>query len=156
MEKELVDDGLLYRSSNARSNGQAAFLTCSAWLADCYMARGREQEARATFERLLSVRSERGLLSEECNLRARRLCGNYPQALSHLALVTTDIGLCRPVLQREGRERTPGRDRVQVKPVRPPVRPREWHSFNATKRTFMRLRHLGMGVGTGSVRPNGA
>lgn len=102
VEQELVEDGLLYRSSNARRSSQGAFLACSAWLADCYMAQGREKDARASFERLLSVRSELGLLSEEYNLRGRRLCGNFPQALSHLALVTTGIGLCGPVLQRGG------------------------------------------------------
>lgn len=102
VEKELIEDGFLYRSSNARNSGQGAFLACNAWLADCYMGQRRERDARAAFERLLSVRSELGLLSEEYNLRGRRLCGNYPQALSHLALVTTGVGLCGPVLQRGG------------------------------------------------------
>ena len=102
VEKELLDDGLLYRNSEARGSGQGAFLACSCWLADCYQAQGREQDARTTFERLLSVRSELGLLSEEYTIRGSRLCGNYPQALSHLALVTTGIGLCGPVLQRGG------------------------------------------------------
>ena len=102
VEKELLDDGLLYRNSEARGSGQGAFLACSCWLADCYQAQGREQEARTTFERLLSVRSELGLLSEEYTIRGSRLCGNYPQALSHLALITTGIGLCGPVLQRGG------------------------------------------------------
>ena len=102
VEKELVDSGLVYRSSKARESSQGAFLACSAWLADCYLAQGRQQEARATFERLLSVRGELGLLSEEYNIRGRRLCGNYPQGLSHLSIVTTGIGLCGPVLQRGG------------------------------------------------------
>ena len=102
IEKELVEDGLVYRDSQARRSGTGAFLACSCWLADCYAAQGRERDARTTFERLLSLSGELGLLSEEYSIRAGKLCGNYPQGLSHLAVVTTGIGLCGPVLQRGG------------------------------------------------------
>jgi GH15 family glucan-1,4-alpha-glucosidase len=47
--------------------------------------------ARKTFERMLSVSNDLGLLSEEYNVRARHLAGNFPQALSHLALVRTAL-----------------------------------------------------------------
>ena len=63
---------------------------------------GREKEARAALERLLDIRNDVGLLSEEYDMRAHRLSGNFPQALSHLALVTSALGLSGPVLQRGG------------------------------------------------------
>jgi GH15 family glucan-1,4-alpha-glucosidase len=63
---------------------------------------GRDQAARAAFERMLAVRNDVGLLSEEYDIRGRRLTGNFPQALSHLALVNTGLGLCGPVLRRAG------------------------------------------------------
>jgi GH15 family glucan-1,4-alpha-glucosidase len=102
IERDLVSDGLVYRTVKSREQGAGAFLACSAWLADCYQLQGRMADARAAFERLLSVRNELGLLSEEYNIPAQRLVGNFPQALSHLALVTTGIGLCDDVYQRGG------------------------------------------------------
>jgi GH15 family glucan-1,4-alpha-glucosidase len=61
---------------------------------------GRREEARAQFERVLAVRNDLGLLAEEYSVPSRRLLGNFPQALSHLALVNTALGLCGPVLRR--------------------------------------------------------
>jgi len=51
------------------------------------------REARAHFERLLSLRNDVGLLAEEWDVGSRRLMGNFPQALSHLALVNTALRL---------------------------------------------------------------
>ncbi len=102
IERELVVDGLLYRTGRARAHDQGAFLACSCWLADCLQMQGRKAAARRVFERLLEVRNDVGLLAEEYDLRSRRLAGNFPQALSHLALVTTGLALCGPVLQRGG------------------------------------------------------
>jgi GH15 family glucan-1,4-alpha-glucosidase len=102
IERELISDGLVYRTKRARDNGQGAFLVCNCWLADCYLLQGRAAEARASFERLLSVRTSLGLLSEEYNVPGKRLIGNFPQALSHLGLVTTALGLCGDVYQRGG------------------------------------------------------
>jgi GH15 family glucan-1,4-alpha-glucosidase len=102
IERELICDGLVYRTTRSRDNGQGGFLVCNCWLSDCYQLQGRMAEARATLERLLSVRSELGLLSEEYNITGKRLIGNFPQALSHLGLVTTALGLCGDVYQRGG------------------------------------------------------
>jgi GH15 family glucan-1,4-alpha-glucosidase len=102
IERELVCEGLVYRTTRSRDNGQGAFLVCNCWLADCYLLQGRVAEARASFERLLSVRSPLGLLSEEYNVAGKRLIGNFPQALSHLGLVTTGLGFCADVYQRGG------------------------------------------------------
>jgi len=77
-------------------HGEGSFLACSFWLADAYMLLGRDAEARALFERLLALRNDVGLLSEEYDVKARRLVGNFPQAFSHIALLTTAHNLSRP------------------------------------------------------------
>ena len=102
IERELMEDGLVRRKRGEGPEPEGAFLACSCWLADCRRLQGRDKDARDTFERVLSVRNDVGLLSEEYNLRGRHLAGNFPQALSHLALVTTGLGLSGPVLERGG------------------------------------------------------
>jgi len=101
IERDLMHDGLVWRK-HGDGEPEGAFLACSCWLADCRSLQGRDAEAREVFERMLLVRNDVGLLSEEYNLRGRHLAGNFPQALSHLALVTTALGLSGPVLQRGG------------------------------------------------------
>jgi GH15 family glucan-1,4-alpha-glucosidase len=81
--------------------GEGAFLACSFWLADAYQSQGRLQEANALVDRLLSLRNDLGLFSEEYDPKARRLTGNFPQAFSHLAMVQTVIGLSDRVPLRD-------------------------------------------------------
>jgi GH15 family glucan-1,4-alpha-glucosidase len=69
--------------------GRGAFIACTCWLADCLQMQGRTEEARGYFERVLALRNDVGLLSEEWHVRQRRMLGNFPQALSHLALINT-------------------------------------------------------------------
>ena len=102
IERELMEDGLVYRNTTSRNDGAGTFLVCNCWLADCYQLQGRSADARSSLERLLSVRSPLGLLSEEYNIAGKRLLGNFPQALSHLGMVTTALGLCGDVYQRGG------------------------------------------------------
>lgn len=103
IERELVEDGLVHRRSRSATGPQeGAFLACTCWLADCLGLLGRDREARAYLERVLALRNDVGLLSEEWDTHARRMAGNFPQALSHLALVNTALSLCGPVLQRGG------------------------------------------------------
>ena len=102
IERELVQDGLVRRKRPQESEEQGAFIACTLWLADCQNLQGRRVEARKTLERVLAVQNDVGLLSEEYNVPGKHLAGNFPQALSHLALVTTALGLCGPVLQRGG------------------------------------------------------
>ena len=64
--------------------GEGVFLPCSFWLADNYTLQNRDAEARALFERLLSLRNDVGLLAEEYDPQAKRQVGNFPQAFSHL------------------------------------------------------------------------
>ena len=74
--------------------GEGAFLPCTFWLADAYLLAGRGARRGARlFERLLGLRNDLGLLSEEYDVEAERLVGNFPQALSHLALVNTALDL---------------------------------------------------------------
>ncbi len=94
IERELMQDGLVlrYRPQEEKIDGlpgrEGVFLPCSFWLADCLHLLGRKKEARELFERLLALRNDLGLLSEEYDPRAKRQLGNFPQAFSHLALVT--------------------------------------------------------------------
>ncbi|MGH8565452.1 MAG: glycoside hydrolase family 15 protein [Gammaproteobacteria bacterium] len=69
--------------------GEGAFLLCTFWLADNLALQGRYAEAREIFERLLDLRNDVGLLSEEYDPRTRRLVGNFPQAYSHVGLINT-------------------------------------------------------------------
>ena len=65
------------------------FLPCSFWLSDALCLTGRKADAIRLFERLLTLRNDVGLIAEEYDPRERRMLGNFPQALSHVALVNT-------------------------------------------------------------------
>ncbi|MER6617909.1 glycoside hydrolase family 15 protein [Streptomyces xantholiticus] len=72
---------------------EGAFLVCSFWLADALRMTGREKEARELFERLLTLCNDVGLLSEEYDPSSGQHLGNFPQAFSHIGLVTTALAL---------------------------------------------------------------
>jgi glucoamylase len=98
VERDLMHDGLVLRyrtegSVDGLPPGEGVFLACSFWLADNMILQGRHDEARALFERLLALRNDVGLLSEEYDPRARRLVGNFPQAFSHIGLIGTALNL---------------------------------------------------------------
>jgi GH15 family glucan-1,4-alpha-glucosidase len=93
-ERELLVDGLVRRYSpqsgvDGLPPGEGAFLPCSFWLADNLALLGRQRDAEALFERLLALRNDVGLLPEQYDPRTRRMLGNFPQALTHVALVNT-------------------------------------------------------------------
>ena len=101
---ELVVDGLVLRyrtrddgAVDGLPAGEGVFLPCSFWLADVMAMQGQIGEARELFERLLDLRNDVGLLSEEYDPRAGRMLGNFPQAFTHLAIINTAFVL------REGR-----------------------------------------------------
>ena len=73
--------------------GEGVFLPCSFWLASVLALQGEEAEARELFERLLDLRNDVGLLSEEYDPVALRQLGNFPQAFTHLALVEAALTL---------------------------------------------------------------
>ena len=98
IERELMIDGLVLRyrtraEIDGLPPGEGVFLPCSFWLANNYRLQHRDAEARALFERLLSLRNDVGLLAEEYDPQARRQLGNFPQAFSHLALIGTALSL---------------------------------------------------------------
>jgi GH15 family glucan-1,4-alpha-glucosidase len=110
IERELMSDGFVLRydtgaAKDGLPQGEGAFLACSFWLADAYVLVGRRDDARILFERLLSLRNDLGLLSEEYDPVAKRLLGNFPQAFSHIALINTAHNIARadkPCEQRSG------------------------------------------------------
>lgn len=98
IERELLIDGLVmrYRSESGKDGlppGEGVFLACSFWLADAWQRQGREAEANEMVDRLLNLRNDLGLLSEEYDTRQKRMLGNFPQGFSHLSLVQTVLGL---------------------------------------------------------------
>ena len=76
--------------------GEGTFLPCTFWYADNLALQGRREEAAHIFERLLGLRNDVGLLSEEYDHRSRRLVGNFPQAFTHIGLINTALNLGRP------------------------------------------------------------
>jgi GH15 family glucan-1,4-alpha-glucosidase len=76
-------------------NSEGAFIACSFWLAECQLGQNRRSDAVATLERALALRGSLGLLSEQYDVGSRRLSGNYPQALSHLALINALLALAK-------------------------------------------------------------
>jgi hypothetical protein len=78
-----------HTSDDGLESSEGAFLACTFWLADAYVLVNRVDEARTLFERLLTLRNDVGLLSEEYDPRTGRLAGNFPQAFSHVALINT-------------------------------------------------------------------
>jgi GH15 family glucan-1,4-alpha-glucosidase len=111
IERHLVTDGFVARYTtepdvDGLPPGEGAFLPCSFWLADNLALQGRRTEARRLFERVLAVRNDVGLLSEEYDPRDGRMLGNFPQALSHMALVNTAANLTSPTGPAEDRKRS--------------------------------------------------
>jgi GH15 family glucan-1,4-alpha-glucosidase len=111
IEKTLLQDGFVLRY-NPRSavdglpGNEGVFLACSFWLVDNYVLQGRDDEARALFERLLGLRNDVGLLSEEYDPRERRQLGNFPQAFSHLALINSGHNLSETVETKPAHHRS--------------------------------------------------
>ena len=96
--RELLVDGLIHRYHTAATDdglppGEGAFLACSFWYVDNLALLGRREEARELFEHLLSLRNDVGLLAEEYDPRANRQLGNFPQAFSHVALISSAFNL---------------------------------------------------------------
>jgi GH15 family glucan-1,4-alpha-glucosidase len=123
IEARLMWDGLVLRYDTAASNdglppGEGVFLACSFWLVDAYLMLGRHDDAQRLFERLLSLRNDVGLLSEQYDPRARRLVGNFPQAFSHLALVNTASNLGHYRKPAEQRSQHPVADET-AEPIGP-------------------------------------
>ena len=98
IELELMPHGLVLRYDTSKVNdglpsGEGVFLACSFWMVSSLKAIGRLDDARALFERLLTLCNDLGLLSEEYDVPSKRMVGNFPQAFSHIALVNAAFDL---------------------------------------------------------------
>ena len=108
IERKLLVDGLVMRydtrgSDDGLTADEGVFLACSFWLVDAYVLLDRTADARRLFERLLTLCNDVGLLSEEYDPESKRLLGNFPQALSHIALINSAFNLSettKPAMQR--------------------------------------------------------
>ena len=123
LQRDLMPDGFLRRyelppggtsSVDGLAGSEGAFLACSFWLANALDLAGRREEAAAVFDRLLSLRNDVGLLSEEFDPRYGRLVGNMPQAFSHVPLVQTALNLSSHA--EEHRRGTPVMDERRTMP----------------------------------------
>ena len=115
IERDLLRDGFVMRYDTGDGHdtlppGEGAFLACSFWLVDVYILQGRLDDAERLFRRLVGLRNDVGLLSEEYDVKSKRLVGNFPQAFSHLALVNAAYNLTRarkPLHQRAHDQHAP-------------------------------------------------
>ncbi len=102
--EDLDDRGLIRRYSlpDGLPGREGAFLACSFWLAECLARQGRIEEARDRYEKAVSAGSDLGLFSEEYDTRRRELCGNYPQALTHLGHIEAAVALAEAEQELSG------------------------------------------------------
>ncbi len=110
IENHLLQDGFVQRYSTEHVDDgvggeEGAFLACSFWLADAYVLTGQRKAALDMFERLMSLRNDLGLLSEEYDAKGRRLIGNFPQAFSHLGLINTAHFLAEAHIRERSKEK---------------------------------------------------
>jgi GH15 family glucan-1,4-alpha-glucosidase len=113
VETTMMRDGLVLRhdpreiSDDEKQPIEGAFLACSLWLADAYVLAGELAKAQALFDRVIAIANDLGLLAEEYDTGLARQTGNFPQALTHIALINTAHNLCdakraseKPAMQR--------------------------------------------------------
>jgi GH15 family glucan-1,4-alpha-glucosidase len=112
IERHLMRDGFVLRHdprevSTEQPPIEGAFLACTLWLADAYVQSGEIERAQALFDRVVAVANDLGLLAEEFDADAGRQTGNFPQALTHIALINTAHNLSaakhtteKPAVQR--------------------------------------------------------
>jgi GH15 family glucan-1,4-alpha-glucosidase len=112
VEKYLMRDGFVLRHDPRRVSDEkepieGAFLACTLWLADAYVLAGQIDKADRLFDRVVAIANDLGLLAEEYDTEAGRQTGNFPQALTHIALINTAHNLStakapaeKPAVQR--------------------------------------------------------
>jgi GH15 family glucan-1,4-alpha-glucosidase len=110
VERHLMRDGFVLRHDPReveKQPAEGAFLACTLWLADAYVLAGEFGKAQELFDRVVAIANDLGLLAEEYDAQAGRQTGNFPQALTHIALINTAHNLCaaktpteKPAVQR--------------------------------------------------------
>ncbi len=111
IERELTVDGLVMRyqptgTLDGLPGEEGMFLPCSFWLVDNLLLSGRVEEGRRLYDRLIGLSNDLGLLSEEYDLKNKRLVGNFPQAFSHVSLIDSAYGFSRVESPAEHRQRS--------------------------------------------------
>jgi GH15 family glucan-1,4-alpha-glucosidase len=110
IEKHLMRDEFVARYDTHETKdglppGEGVFLPCTFWYADNLALQGRKKDAAEIFDRLLELRNDVGLLSEEYDPSSRRLLGNFPQAFTHIGLINTALNLSQPANCPAGQRR---------------------------------------------------
>jgi GH15 family glucan-1,4-alpha-glucosidase len=113
IEAHMMRDGFVLRhdpreiSSEEEQPIEGAFLACTLWLADAHVLAGDLEKAKILFDRVVAIANDLGLIAEEYDSQARRQTGNFPQALTHIALINTAHNLdeagkasAKPAVQR--------------------------------------------------------
>ena len=111
IERHMMRDGFVLRHDprevrpDEKEPIEGAFLACSLWLADAHVLSGDIRKAQALFDRVVAIANDLGLLAEEYDAGVQRQTGNFPQALTHIALVNTahnldEAGKACPAAQR--------------------------------------------------------
>jgi GH15 family glucan-1,4-alpha-glucosidase len=113
IEQHLMRDGFVLRHdpreiSDEKQPIEGAFLACSLWLADAYVLTGEFEKAQALFERVVAAANDLGLLAEEFDTVAGRQTGNFPQALTHIALINTahNLSAAKPSTEKPAMQRS--------------------------------------------------
>lgn len=112
VESHMMRNGFVLRHdpreiSEEKQPIEGAFLACTLWLADAHVLSGNLDKAQELFDRVAVLANDVGLLAEEYDSIARRQTGNFPQALTHIALINTAHNLSaarrgseKPAMQR--------------------------------------------------------
>jgi GH15 family glucan-1,4-alpha-glucosidase len=113
IERHLMRDGFVLRHDPREISDEprpieGAFLACTLWLADAYVLAGEIEKAQTLFDRVVAVANDLGLLAEEFDATAGRQTGNFPQALTHIALVNTahNLGDARKASEKPAVQRS--------------------------------------------------
>jgi GH15 family glucan-1,4-alpha-glucosidase len=94
VRQELAEDGLLRRYPDDDLPGrEGAFLACSFWLAECLARQGRQEQAREVYDLTAATANDLGLFSEEYDVKAGEMLGNFPQGLTHLSHIAAAVAL---------------------------------------------------------------
>jgi GH15 family glucan-1,4-alpha-glucosidase len=106
VQQELSVNGLVRRYlpwqvDNGVGTDEGTFTMCTFWLIGCLIQLGRLDDAQRLFERVISLGNHVGLFSEMMDPHSGEFLGNYPQALTHIALIHTARNLDRAVRQAE-------------------------------------------------------